>query len=64
MWEACKENYRQAKAVSKDLTVFQCLNEPKGVEALTGFADVWDVNISQFNQGAAPKRLAAGDRTW
>ncbi len=64
MWEACKENYRQTKVASADLTVFQCLNDPKGVAALDGFFDVVDVNINQFNQGAAPAHLAKGGRTW
>jgi len=63
-WEMCKENYRRTKAVSPDLSVFQCLNAPKGVKALEGFFDVVDVNIGQFHQGAAPERLKAGGRVW
>ena len=64
MWEACKENYRQTKAASPDLAVFQCLNDPKGVAALDGFFDVVDVNINQFHEGAAPAHLAKGGHTW
>ncbi|KPJ51752.1 MAG: hypothetical protein AMS16_07460 [Planctomycetes bacterium DG_58] len=63
-WEFCKENYRRTKAVSPDLSVFQCLNAPKGVKALEGFFDVVDVNIGQFHQGGAPDRLKAGGRVW
>ena len=64
MWKMCEENYRQTKAVSRDISVFQCLNDPQGVAALAGFFDVIDVNIGQFNEGAAPKHLAEGGRTW
>lgn len=63
-WEMCKENYRRTKAISTDLQVFQCLNDPKGVKALTGFFDVVDVNIGQFHRGAAPQRLQEGGRVW
>ncbi|HSU68409.1 MAG TPA: glycoside hydrolase domain-containing protein [Tepidisphaeraceae bacterium] len=63
-WAICQENYRQTKAISPDISVFQCLNEPQGVAALHGFFDVIDVNIGQFNQGAAPRHLAQGGRTW
>ena len=64
MWEMCKENYRQTKAVNPDISVFQCLNDPPGVAALERFFDVIDVNVGQFNAGAAPKHLARGGRTW
>ena len=63
-WEMCKENYRRTKAVSKDIQVFQCLNNPKGVAALEGFFDVFDINIGQFHQGAAPRLLKEGKRGW
>ena len=63
-WEMCKENYRTTKAISADIQVFQCLNNPKGVKALTGFFDVVDVNIGQFHKGAAPERLKAGKPVW
>ncbi len=64
MWQACKENYLATKAVSPDLSVFQCLNDPKGVAALEGSFDVVDVNLGQYHQGAAPVHLAKGGRTW
>lgn len=63
-WDMCKENYRRTKAVSRDIQVFQCLNNPKGVAALDGFFDVVDVNIGQFHQGAAPRLLKDGKRVW
>jgi len=64
MWDACKANYRATKAVSPGFSVFQCLNDPKGVAALEGFFDVVDVNIGQYHEGAAPAHLAKGGRTW
>jgi hypothetical protein len=63
-WAMCRENYRRTKGVSGDLAVFQCLNNPKGVAALAGAFDVVDVNLGQFYQGAAPKRLRDGGRVW
>ena len=63
-WEMCRENYRQVKSIAKDFTVFQCLNNPKGVAALDGFYDIMDVNISQFHQGATPQFIAKGGIGW
>ncbi|HUV39948.1 MAG TPA: glycoside hydrolase domain-containing protein [Planctomycetota bacterium] len=63
-WEMCKENFRKTRAVSPDLQVFQCLNNPKGVAALDGFFDVVDVNIGQFHAGAAPQLLKENKRVW
>ena len=54
MWGMCRENYGRTKAVSSQISVFQCLNDPQGVAALGGFFDVIDVNLGQFSQGAAP----------
>ena len=41
----------QAKAIAPDVPVMQCLNEPAGVAALAGSADIWDVYITQFQGG-------------
>jgi hypothetical protein len=60
-WAACKENYRLAKLAAPDARVLQCLNDPKGVAALAGFADTWDVYIGQFHQAGTPARMKAGD---
>jgi hypothetical protein len=64
LWDLCKENYRQAKAIAPDVPMMQCLNEPKGVAALAGFADIWDVYITQFQQAGVPARMQAGDQGW
>ncbi len=60
-WEACKQNYELSKSAAKDLRVMQCLNNPKGVMALAGYADTWDVGISQYYESRVSERQAAGD---
>lgn len=64
MWEACKANFRLSKLAAKDLRVMQCLNDPKGVAALAGSADTWDVNVAQYHQSLVAQRQAAGDEVW
>ncbi|MCY3022825.1 MAG: DUF6067 family protein [Planctomycetota bacterium] len=64
MWGACKANYRLSKSAAKDLRVMQCLNDPKGVAALAGCADTWDVNVAQYHQSRVAERQAAGDEVW
>jgi hypothetical protein len=61
LWPTCRENYQLVKAAAPEARVLQCLNDPKGVAALVGSADVWDVYIGQFRQGGAPARMKAGD---
>ena len=60
-WPACQANYRLVKSTAPDVPVMQCLNEPKGVAALAGFADVWDVYIGQFHRSGVAERRRAGD---
>jgi len=60
LWPMCKENYQAVKAAAPRVTVMQCLNDPKGVAALAGAADLWDVYIGQFQQAGMPGRLKAG----
>jgi len=60
-WEACKELYALSKKAAPDLRVMQCLNEYKGVQALAGHADIWDLYFGQYEQAGGPERLKAGD---
>ncbi len=60
-WDRCKENYRLSKSVAPETPVLQCLNEPKGVAALAGHADIWDAYITQYREAGIPARLKAGD---
>jgi len=64
MWPACKGNYTLSKAAAKDVRVMQCLNNPKGVEALAGFADTWDVSLQFYGRSQAAARQARGDEVW
>ncbi|MCX5671289.1 MAG: DUF6067 family protein [Planctomycetota bacterium] len=61
LWPMCRENYRCVKAAAPRVAVMQCLNDPKGVAALAGAVDLWDVYIGQFHQAGMPARLKAGD---
>lgn len=61
-WEVCKELYLISKRASPDLPVVQCLNEYKGIKALTGYADIWDLYFVQYEKSGGPGRLEAGDQ--
>lgn len=60
-WEVCREMYALSKKAVPDLPVMQCLNEFKGVQALAGHADIWDLYFGQYEQAGGPDRLRAGD---
>lgn len=60
-WDACRDLYRITKEAAPDLPVVQCLNEPKGVQALAGSVDIWDFYPGQFEQAGGPERVKAGD---
>ncbi|MEA5115928.1 MAG: DUF4091 domain-containing protein [Geobacteraceae bacterium] len=61
-WEVCKELYRVSKQAAPDLPVLQCLNEYKGIKALAGYADIWDLYFGQYEKSGGAARLAAGDQ--
>ncbi len=61
-WELCKELYRVSRQAAPDLPVVQCLNEYKGIQALAGYADIWDLYFGQYEQSGGAARLAAGDQ--
>ena len=61
-WDECKAIYKVVKQAAPVLPVVQCLNEFKGVQALTGHADIWDLYFGQFEQAGGPERLKAGDQ--
>ena len=60
-WDVCKELYTVVKQAAPDVPVVQCLNDFKGVEALAGHADIWDLYFGQFDQAGGPQRKKAGD---
>jgi hypothetical protein len=60
-WDVCKEIYKIVKAAAPEVPVIQCLNEYKGVQTLTGSADIWDLYFGQYEQAGGPERVKAGD---
>ena len=63
-WPLAKEMYLIVKNVSAEFNVIQCLNIPEGVEALAGYADTWDVYVSQYEKSGVKKRVEEGDEVW
>ncbi len=60
-WEVCKALHATVKLEAPGLPVVQCLNEFKGVTALAGHADIWDLYFGQYDQAGGPARQKAGD---
>lgn len=60
MWPTVKKNYEFVKSVDPQLKTWLCLNEVKGVRALDGFTDMWDVYVRQFDQSGVEQNLKAG----
>lgn len=48
LFESCRKNYNYVKSVIPECKVYQCVNNIEGVEALEGYADIWDVYIPQY----------------
>jgi hypothetical protein len=61
MWDTVKKNYEFVKSVDPQLKTWLCLNNVKGVRALAGFTDMWDVYIRQFDQSGVVQNLRAGE---
>ena len=59
-WDICKEMYDISKKTLPDMPVMQCLNEFKGVQALSGHADIWDLYYGQYEQAGGPEQLKSG----
>jgi len=60
MWPTVKKNYEFVKSVDPKLKTWLCLNNVKGVRALDGFTDMWDVYVRQFDQSGVEQNLKAG----
>lgn len=48
LFESCRQNYKFVKSIIPECKVYQCINDIKGVQALDGYADIWDVYIAQY----------------
>ncbi len=44
--------------------ILQCLNEPEGVQELTGFADVFDVYVAQYHKAGVAQSQKKGAEVW
>jgi Glycoside hydrolase 123, catalytic domain/Glycoside hydrolase 123 N-terminal domain len=61
MWDTVKKNYEFVKSVDPQLKTWLCLNDVKGVRALAGFTDMWDVYIRQYDQSGVEQNHRAGE---
>ena len=61
MWDTVKKNYEFVKSVDPQLKTWLCLNNVKGVRALAGFTDLWDVYIRQYDQSGVEQNRKAGE---
>jgi len=63
-WPEVKKISRVIKGVNPKLKVFQCLNEPAGVKELSGYVDVWDIYVSQYNASGVIEEQQKGKELW
>ena len=61
MWDTVKKNYEFVKSVDAQLKTWLCLNNVKGVRALAGYTDMWDVYIRQYDQSGVEQNRRAGE---
>jgi hypothetical protein len=65
-WRTClmfiKEAYQLVKSIAPEIPVLQCLNNPKDVSVLAGFADIWDVYPAQYHVSGVAEPQKQGDR--
>ncbi len=63
-WPAVRKIDDAIHAVAPELRILQCLNEPEGVRALTGFADVFDVYVAQYHKAGVSESQKKGAEVW
>jgi len=63
-WPEVKKIDRAIKAVAPEARILQCLNEPEGVKDLTGFADVFDVYVTQYHKAGVAASQQKGAEVW
>ncbi|MDP6118932.1 MAG: DUF4091 domain-containing protein [Planctomycetota bacterium] len=59
-WDICKALYKLCKQAVPGVPVVQCLNEPSGVKAISGHANIWDLYYGQYERAGGPDQLKAG----
>ena len=63
-WGEVRKIARAIKKVAPELQILQCLNEPKGVQALAGDVDVFDVYVGQYHKSGVQAMQAQGTEAW
>jgi Glycoside hydrolase 123, catalytic domain len=64
-WSEVTKIARAIHRSAPGLRVFQCLNDPAGVNALAGCVDVFDVYVAQYHKtGVQAMQQAKGTRVW
>jgi len=63
-WPEVKKIDRAIKSASPEARIIQCLNEPEGVKELTGFADVFDVYVTQYHKAGVAALQKKGTEVW
>jgi hypothetical protein len=59
-WDTVRNNHRFVKSIAPDLKTWLCLNQPKAVRQLDGFADIFDVYIRQYDKSGVAAAQKAG----
>lgn len=63
-WPEVKKIDKAIKAAAPEARILQCLNEPEGVKELTGFADVFDVYVTQYHKAGVAASQKKGAEVW
>ncbi|HET6250355.1 MAG TPA: glycoside hydrolase domain-containing protein, partial [Tepidisphaeraceae bacterium] len=63
-WPQVKKIDTAIKAAAPQARILQCLNEPDGVKELTGFADVFDVYVAQYQKTGVAESQKKGAEAW
>jgi hypothetical protein len=63
-WPEVKKIDKAIKAAAPEARILQCLNEPEGVKELTGFADVFDVYVTQYHKAGVAASQKRGAEAW
>lgn len=63
-WPEVKKIDKAIKSACPEARIIQCLNEPEGVKELTGFADVFDVYVTQYHKAGVAALQRKGAEVW
>ncbi len=63
-WPEVKKIASAVKQAAPEARILQCLNEPEGVKALTGFVDVFDVYVAQYHKAGVAASQKNGAEVW